>query len=598
MTIDSNSNYFPLIANAQNTVAEILAGLSSQDLADIASVAFGNDYDRNGLEDLQQQWLNQDFTLFPNIEIITNTDLNGANGAFSSETNKIYLNADFLATSSSDSLVNLLLEEYGHLLDSQISPVDSPGDEGAIFSALVGGVELSATDLATLKTEDDSSNITLDNTNISVEQQIIGAEDNRELVTNTTEQSWKAIAWISAEWDHQGQSGNIFGATGSLFLSPYHVLTTAHAVWNKAEYETSGNGYASSITVNFGQSGQERFYGTANVTSAVAFDSWTEDSNWRLSESGRWIAQSRSGDIALLTLDRNLGDFVGYFEHRSIPNSNLDNANLESQNSASSEIDNLELSDLDVKIAGYPFDLAERWRWQHGSNVSFADAPNIGLYQDSGTINEINNGVLRYQLDTTGGQSGAPILHYDPETASTQIVGIHSAGSANYNFGVQLTEDTIETIRSQIVGSSSPENLADFVDYDFWFGSDYASFTNESTDTSSQDSLSLTIKPGEDFTVRSLVRNNGTASNNLPLTISFFASVDSTIDSQDYLLGEVSLAEIAPFEHQEAITSSTLPDLNPGDYYIGWIIDSGENIAEFIESNNTSLLSDFMLTVE
>ena len=560
MTTDSNNNFWPSFVNAQDTVRTILYRLSSQDLTPIATLAFGTDYNLLSLEQLQQQWQAQNWSSFPAIAFASDQELQGANGAFSSANNIIYLSRDFVATSSHDLIVDLLLEEYGHYLDSQISPVDSPGDEGAIFSALVQGTELSPLELAVLKTENDTTNLTLAGTNISVEQQIIGTQDTRTLVANLIDQPWSAIGWLSSEWNRTGQSGNIFGATGSLFLSPYHVLTAAHAIWDKAEYEASGNGYASDITVNFSQSGQERFYGTANVTNMVTFTSWTRDDNWQLNDSGDWVAQSRLGDVALLTLDRSIGDYVGYFE---------DSSNIS--------------PDLAISIPGYPVDLAESWRWQHGSSVAVADAPDISLYQDSGKIDLVSNGLLSYQLDTTGGQSGAPILHYDSNTATWHTVGVHVAGSKNYNVGVQLTNSKVSALANSIANSPAPEDLPDLIDYDFWFGTDNAAFTNESSQISSQNSDSLTIRPGEDFTVQSLIRNNGTATNDLPLTVTFYASVDPTIDSEDYLLGEVTLGEIAPFTYREAIASAPLPDLTPGDYYIGWSIDSDNDVAEFIE---------------
>ncbi|MFM6621252.1 MAG: Calx-beta domain-containing protein, partial [Dolichospermum sp.] len=93
-----------------------------------------------------------------------------ANGAYSSSTNKIYLSASFLNTASSATIINVILEEIGHYVDAQINQVDSAGDEGAIFAALVQGNSLDTTTLQALKAEDDSGIINLEGEAITVEQ--------------------------------------------------------------------------------------------------------------------------------------------------------------------------------------------------------------------------------------------------------------------------------------------------------------------------------------------------------------------------------------------------------------------------------------------
>ncbi|QYO62715.1 hypothetical protein [Leptolyngbya sp. 7M] len=66
-------------------------------------------------------------------------------GAFSAETNTIYLFEDFLSRhiDNPQAVAAVLLEEIGHSLDAQLNSTDTPGDEGAIFAALVQGHSLS-----------------------------------------------------------------------------------------------------------------------------------------------------------------------------------------------------------------------------------------------------------------------------------------------------------------------------------------------------------------------------------------------------------------------------------------------------------------------
>ncbi|MFQ4139588.1 DUF4114 domain-containing protein [Nodosilinea sp. PGN35] len=80
----------------------------------------------------------------------------GAYGAYAEALDQIFIAQELLLNPHLRPLaVNVLLEELGHWLDAQLNEVDSPGDEGAIFSALVQQQPLSTTDIASLKAEND-----------------------------------------------------------------------------------------------------------------------------------------------------------------------------------------------------------------------------------------------------------------------------------------------------------------------------------------------------------------------------------------------------------------------------------------------------------
>ncbi|MCA2568396.1 MULTISPECIES: pre-peptidase C-terminal domain-containing protein, partial [unclassified Microcystis] len=134
--------------------------------------AFGTSYDVVKATQLRQQWQSRNFGQLPPIEVLSDEVLGTANGAYSSSTNKIYLSASFLNTASSAAIVNVILEEIGHYVDAQINPVDSAGDEGAIFAELVQEVNLSESQLALLRGEDDSRVITIDGIETEMEMAI------------------------------------------------------------------------------------------------------------------------------------------------------------------------------------------------------------------------------------------------------------------------------------------------------------------------------------------------------------------------------------------------------------------------------------------
>ena len=150
---------------------------------DLFEIAFGKEYDQAAALKLRSQWQVGDFSQFPEIEVISSSILGDANGAYAGSTNKIYLSDAYVNGAATDALVNTLLEEYGHFVDAQINQVDSAGDEGAIFAALVQRESLSDEDLQLLRAEDDRTVIILDGQSVAIEQQnFTGTADNDNIV--------------------------------------------------------------------------------------------------------------------------------------------------------------------------------------------------------------------------------------------------------------------------------------------------------------------------------------------------------------------------------------------------------------------------------
>ncbi|NCR11264.1 MAG: calcium-binding protein, partial [Microcystis aeruginosa LG13-11] len=149
------------------------------------ATAFGTNYDVVKATELQQQWHSRNFSQIPPIEVLSDEVLGTANGAYSSSTNKIYLSAYFLNTASSATIVKVILEEIGHYVDAQIHPVDTPGDEGAIFALLVMGETLSTQELQVLKAEDDTAYVTLNGQQIQIEQQNFTGTNENDTITGT-----------------------------------------------------------------------------------------------------------------------------------------------------------------------------------------------------------------------------------------------------------------------------------------------------------------------------------------------------------------------------------------------------------------------------
>jgi len=81
---------------------------------------------------------NKDLSWLPRIEILPTEILSPAIAAYARATATIYLSN----ACPSDLQTEALLEEIGHHIDALLNTEETPGDEGALFSATVRGVEL------------------------------------------------------------------------------------------------------------------------------------------------------------------------------------------------------------------------------------------------------------------------------------------------------------------------------------------------------------------------------------------------------------------------------------------------------------------------
>ncbi|MEM1290644.1 MAG: choice-of-anchor L domain-containing protein [Cyanobacteria bacterium P01_H01_bin.162] len=146
----------------------------------LASFDQGPDTDIDAARALHDAWQVGDFSQLPAIEILSAADLQGAQGAFASSTQTLYLSADLVGNSqqSTTVLTRVLLEEIGHFVDDQVNAADSQGDEGALFAAQVQGIQLSDDQLAALQSENDHLTLQLNGQAVAVEAMVPYAGDN------------------------------------------------------------------------------------------------------------------------------------------------------------------------------------------------------------------------------------------------------------------------------------------------------------------------------------------------------------------------------------------------------------------------------------
>jgi trimeric autotransporter adhesin len=202
-------------------------------------IAFGDNFDAKIALGIASQFQAGDFSLLPDIQVLTGGELGGANGAYAADLDEIFVSSDFLANHSGDvnAVAELVLEEIGHKIDRLLNGnVDSPGDEGAIFRLLATGQTLSVETLAGLRTQDDHAVISVGGQSISIEtQDYFGTAGNDTFGGTTGNDSF----YMSSSGGVAGGTDSIDGAGGDDLLNLNAETGTANVT---ITYTTTSNG--------------------------------------------------------------------------------------------------------------------------------------------------------------------------------------------------------------------------------------------------------------------------------------------------------------------------------------------------------------------
>ncbi|WP_293122414.1 PA14 domain-containing protein [Microcoleus sp. bin38.metabat.b11b12b14.051] len=212
-----------LTGQAMSEVYEDLSKFAAEpDFVTKMNVAFGENWDAAGAKALAEGWFNRDFSAIPPVKVVSSAEIGGANGAFAAATDTIYLSKEFLAQNGANpaAVADVLLEEIGHSVDARLNVTDSPGDEGAIFAAVVQGKDLSQGELKALKSEDDREVVAIDGQQYLIEKQLSSFPiqgsirayyDRNPSIANQLGQSTGAeYQFVSSKWRQNFQNGAIF----------------------------------------------------------------------------------------------------------------------------------------------------------------------------------------------------------------------------------------------------------------------------------------------------------------------------------------------------------------------------------------------------
>jgi len=226
-----------------------------------------------------------------------------------------------------------------------------------------------------------------------VEEIILEGGDRRSQVADTTQYPYRCICALRIR-SPDGQSW-----VGSGWLSgPRTVITAGHCVFLHRH-----GGWAESIEVTPGRDGTSRPYGSCVVGTASLRSArgWTDQGS-NLFDYGAII----------LPPDCAFGSQAGYFGF----------ANL-------SDVD---LSRVVLEVSGYPADkpVFSLWRERENSTVERV----------------LMDRSIRYGINTTGGQSGAPV--FGMFNGGFYAAGIHRTGSVRGNIATRISEEVMQNIIS------------------------------------------------------------------------------------------------------------------------------------------------------
>lgn len=219
----------------------------------------------------------------------------------------------------------------------------------------------------------------------AVMEVVIGFDDRLQ-VTPTLDYPWRCVCMLRAT----AADGSLWFGSGWL-AGPRLVVTAGHVVHIAAR-----GGWVREIEVIPGADGAGRPFGSAISRRFRSVSGWVRDQDPGLDYGA-----------ILLPPDAAFGAHLGYFGIASL--------------------DDGDLAGNTVQLSGYPADKPTGTNWHHAREIQ-----------------RVEPKILYYDIDTAGGQSGAPV--WTELGGNRYVVGIHSGGHVTGNSAVRLTDTVYDNI--------------------------------------------------------------------------------------------------------------------------------------------------------
>jgi uncharacterized repeat protein (TIGR01451 family) len=136
LDLSTDSSVFALRLDAARQKAEALIRTALETQTDAVSQIFGAS---EALDRLVEDWvrLGPDLT---RVRVLSAADMMGAQAAYLADRDLVLVSDALFAPDMPDArLVDVLIEEIGHRIDARVNHIDTPGDEGRAFAAVVRG---------------------------------------------------------------------------------------------------------------------------------------------------------------------------------------------------------------------------------------------------------------------------------------------------------------------------------------------------------------------------------------------------------------------------------------------------------------------------
>ncbi|WP_172973518.1 SBBP repeat-containing protein, partial [Limnospira platensis] len=319
----------------------------------------------------------------------------------------------------SEKLVDVITEEFGHYIDSQLNEIDSPGDEGELFMRLVNGEALSEADITGLRNQDDWGLIW------------VGGEPVAVQMSASPEFAWTRLLGTSS-WD--GASALTTGSDGSIYM----------AGWTEGDLDGQTNsGWEDAFVTKYQPNGTKawtRLLGTSSLDSASALTTGSDGSIY--------VAGYAEGNLDGQTYSGGSDAFITKYQPngtkawtRLLGTSSWDSANaLTTGRDGSIYVAGMTRGDLDGQtnsggydafVTKYQPDGSKAWTRLLGtSREDYARALTTGsdgsIYVAGGTWGNLDG-------QTNSGGSDAFITKFQPNGTKdwTRLLGTSSWDSAN-----------------------------------------------------------------------------------------------------------------------------------------------------------------------
>ena len=263
----------------------------------------------------------------------------------------------------------------------------------------------------------------------------------------------------------------------------------------------------------------------------------------------------------MIALDRNIGDFTGWFGYAALPGYRpiFGTGNLDTQR-------------YNLRLRQYP---AEGDFGYDGYQQQAGGVDNQPVVS-SNSFNPFFNSTIRVNMEhlwTSGGSSGSGLYTSDGEFDHT-IVGLLSegdevdVGESGIDTYLRLDAEKLDWIAQQRERQDAPTDKAALFNYDTWFDTSHSS-------VSRTDAVS-----GTQVTVSARIFNAGTADAE-DVRVRFRISSDDHYEGGDEFLGDVIIPNISALGYGTATLNFTMPPRNRGNHHLVWTTDPRKEIAEF-----------------